>query len=697
MKKLFRKNTSIQKAFIVSLAVFFAFLLIGPVIGRVYTSYLAGRAEKILRDTIASDSKNLFEQGNRIAESNLLKDYVSSGDSYRILGFLNQEKEASGDYIDLIGATDKDGFVISRNQTAKGLGDNVFISTAVGRLLTENIATSSIEIRGIDPTQLLIATGRPIIRDGSIIGSLFTNKILGDEYTQKLKAKLPFRTEAVFYTQRHGVCGMSLESQLTRKSIQTYLNPDSDFIKNGKTGYILSISYGNSYLLKNIVFPGLERSPGGVILLIPNYASSVHVQIFAVFFSIITFISLAFIIHRNRGIEEKGKLYYSAVIATFILLCTIIFFTNTAYFIDYIRSKKSPVVLYNSTLRLSPDSGTFNSEFESNISILVNSGEESVNAFNVGINFDPNMIQIENISIESSVCDEFLEKNIDNEAGKIRIACIVVNPGFIGRNGNVADIVFKIKKHGQVGLVFDRDTEVLANDGLGTSVLRTALSGSYHAESLLEAPREDDGSEDWMSVSPDVYSATHPNSERWYARNTAEFRWSNSDQGSFVYSFDQSSTTIPSASSTTTDSKFSEKVSKSGVYYFHLARMQDGKMGPVTHYKIMIDIDGPKEVFIRPSATEVEAGDIVRLVFGATSSYSGLQRAFYLNMGGGSELFYPVRRETYVPMLDPLGAGIQKITLRVFDEAGNFVDRTIDIKVKGSPIRNFINWIFNSL
>ena len=689
------KNTSIQEALLVSLASFVILLWLGPILGGVYTSYLANNSEAILKEAIANDEKNLFEQGNKIAEIDLLKDYIDAGDSYRILGILNQEKEKLGDLIDIIGVTDKDGFVISRNQTFKGLGDNFFISTAMGRLLSKNIATSSVEIRGVDPTQLLIVTGRLITDNGYRKGSLVTNKILGDKYATELKAKLPTGAEAIFYTKDYGICGMSLDKQSERRTVQAYFNPDSDFVKNGKTEDVVSLHYGQSYFVKNIKFPGLERSPGGVILLIPDYASKANIQLAVAFLTFIIFALLIFLGHRNKPREDKGKIYYLMVVAAFIFLGAIIFLVNTAYFINYVRSKKTPVVLYNSTLRLSPDSATFNSEFESNVSIIVDTGEENVNAFDVGINFDPDMISVDDVAIENSVCDQFLEKSIDNKVGKVRITCIVVSPGYIGRNGNLADLIFKIKKSGQISLVFDRDTEVLANDGLGTSVLRTMLSGSYYGNGLATTAGGEDGG-DWLSISPHIYSPTHPNSERWYRRGDVEFIWNNPGQKTFAYSFDQLPFTIPSVSSTVTTDQFSKKINESGIYYFHLAYVDGGAIGSVSHYKVMIDLDGPKNVTIQSSAIEVEVGDIVHFVFSATSANSGLQRAFYLNVGGGGDLFYPVGHETYVPLLDPLGAGIQKITLRVFDRAGNYVDKTVEIKVKGSPIRNFINSTFSN-
>ena len=118
-----------------------------------------------------------------------------------------------------------------------------------------------------------------------------------------------------------------------------------------------------------------------------------------------------------------------------------------------------------------------------------------------------------------------------------------------------------------------------------------------------------------------------------------------------------------------------------GIFYFHLAPIIGGSVGPVTDYKVMIDTEAPVDARIKSSVDRATVGDIVRFEFEAQDDDSGLQSTMYIDIDD-SGLFLPVGKQTYVPFTDP---GSIPVRLRVYDKAGNYVQIEKDIEVSGKP------------
>jgi hypothetical protein len=126
--------------------------------------------------------------------------------------------------------------------------------------------------------------------------------------------------------------------------------------------------------------------------------------------------------------------------------------------------------------------------------------------------------------------------------------------------------------------------------------------------------------------------------------------------------------TAPSKARTIQGSAVDVSIPGDGIFYFHL---QLASGGPITHYKIQSDMTPPSVAAIRLSQDRVVVGDVVRVAFDAIDVASGVQRNYYVDLG--DHLFLPVGSELFVPFLE---AGDQTITLRVYDGAGNYTERT---------------------
>ena len=106
-----------------------------------------------------------------------------------------------------------------------------------------------------------------------------------------------------------------------------------------------------------------------------------------------------------------------------------------------------------------------------NVPIILDSGNQTINAAEVFIHFDPQIIQVESISKDNSIFQIWItdSPSFSNTTGEISLAGGLPNPGFKGR-GTVGRLKLRLLKQGVAKLQFLSRSRVLLNDGKGTSV-----------------------------------------------------------------------------------------------------------------------------------------------------------------------------------------------------------------------------------
>ena len=149
------------------------------------------------------------------------------------------------------------------------------------------------------------------------------------------------------------------------------------------------------------------------------------------------------------------------------------------------------------------------------------------------------------------------------------------------------------------------------------------------------------------------------------------------DYKNFAYALDQKPNTIPDGKQTTNKKNLDFTAQNDGIYYFHLTPLVSGYTGATFSIKIMIDTTPPKIPEIKADTTTIKAGETVRLeFFSHGDNVSGLQKNFYISFDGG----------VWIPTLPQLDiffeAGKHTVSLRVFDNAGNFSDTSTAITVQ---------------
>ncbi len=340
-----------------------------------------------------------------------------------------------------------------------------------------------------------------------------------------------------------------------------------------------------------------------------------------------------------------------------------------------------PYILYNSTLHFEPESGVIEDITSPyRVSITVNPGGEAINAASVIINYDPRMIEITEIDTRQSFCGQefFLEKSIDNRNGRVNITCIAPGQGWNSpAPAPVAALLIKPLRNGVFTLKFDHETQILAHDGLGTNVLRMAQDGGY---TVAAAARKNVLDAEPVPVL--VFSPSHPNSERWYNNAAVKLLWDQDEdapEGEYVYRLDQNPETAPALTDAETSARqIAVNLDRDGIYYFHIARKQQNRIGPVAHLKIMADVTPPLAPVVQASLRDAAINQTVRLEFSSHDEVSGLQsRYFYVKIDGG--VFFPTASPLYTAFAKP---GTHTITIRAFDNAGNYRDASVNISVK---------------
>ncbi len=629
------------------------------------------REKKIIENALQQEVDYSLARARQLVLSGSLDDFIKTGDVVNIISILNDERAREGDNLGFV-AVNEDGIALSRVPTIANRGDFVFQTTPWGRLAAEGKQSGMIGVGRAFP--LITSGAYPIIKYGKIAGAVFAGFWFDDEYVIRFKQKyLQNKTELVFYSKQEGVLGNSFNDPEVKKLIEQYFGPASDMVKNGRSGQILHFA-GQYYFQSNIIFPspdGTNDSPGGLIILSPFCIDCQSFMVFSI--GAILFLLALLHTHRyhlaHRNIRQNLVLIFSAGlgVAVFVVL---LFFGVDKLLNNVIEIEKRSYVIYNATLSFDPQVNIIDAAMPQRIAIKMQSGGEAINAVQTAVEYDPRLVRVIDISMTNSFCgqDFILEKNVDNKAGLAVVACGLPNPGFRGRGGIVAELLVEPLLPSEFTLRFADSTKVLANDGLGTNVLRQVTNGSYRTNFAGEI--------NGTGVIP--FSSTHPNNERWYSSKTIAFSWPRHGEAEYFYILDQSPKTSAVNQKITSENNIFVDVARDGIYYFHVAsRNKDGSAGPTSHFKVKIDSTLPVGAVIEANTAMARSGEVVRFKFSAQDETSGLQRNYYVKIDNSE--FLPTLPELSIAFSE---RGAHLLTLRVFDNAGNFLDTTAQIKVK---------------
>lgn len=102
-----------------------------------------------------------------------------------------------------------------------------------------------------------------------------------------------------------------------------------------------------------------------------------------------------------------------------------------------------------------------------------------INAVQADLSFDPRRIEAVEVSTKDSFANIFVQKEVNNEIGFVRLTGGLPNPGFSSDRGLFGTVYFRGKIPGIVKVEFLPSSLVLANDGKGTNVLKELAFASF--------------------------------------------------------------------------------------------------------------------------------------------------------------------------------------------------------------------------
>ncbi len=653
--------------------IFLTLVVLFRLSGTIYASYIAIQATEAFQSGIAQEQLYLKTQGDAVADSTLLHQYLTSADYEQLVTLLQQEKDARS--IALLSVTNASGAIVSRTKNITKTGDNAFLTTPIGRIVAQGNAAESIELRSVNQ-ELVIATGRPMFEQNTMIGGLFAGALLDDDFAVRFSDQyLPDAVEMVFYTKPSGIYGSSFSDPEIRHLLDAYFSPGSGWISDGTTGKIILFQNGRYFQVENIVFPGLEESPGGALIFIPRQDISLIANIVIGLITVFTFCTIALYFHlRSRG-EEKGWRYYLllGVMSSFVIIAVylVLRIQDTGFY----KLNDAPYVLGSNSMSLSPAFGVFDTDAEQHFAIVLKGAVDQPSQVNAKLQFDPSAVEVLAVDSTQSVCSTVVRSTVDQQAGVIDFACQL--PPMPGNSTNIilADVIVKAQHDGNVTLAFDQEaTEVtMVDDGLGVNLLRSIQSSSYHFANFNYAIAYQAQADDQAIDPLVVFSPTHPNDSQWYRSTTARFIWKDYPGSAYLYAFDNKPDTQPSLLNIITGSSIELTIPGDGSYYFHLQRIGEST---VEHYRIQSDRSPPAILGLAVSDHNVTVGDVVRLSFEAEDAASGIQHNYYVAVD--NHLFLPVGTQILIPMSE---AGNRDITFRIYDDAGNYSEQSVTVEV----------------
>lgn len=319
------------------------------------------------------------------------------------------------------------------------------------------------------------------------------------------------------------------------------------------------------------------------------------------------------------------------------------------------------------TFSVSPSLGvnTVGSTFD--VSILVDTKGQEINAVDVQLSFPPDKLQLVSPSTGNSIISIYTTPpKYDNATGQVQIIGGIPN-GINVSAGLITKLTFRVKGVGTATLRFSGNSQVLLNDGRGTNVLDNTTGASFK----LELPPQQ---------GPIVISDTHPDQEIWYKNASVALQW---DIGlppaeNYSYTISDNPTDVPDDTPEGNSTSVDYKRAPDGINYFHIKAFRDGRWGGVSRYSLRIDTQAPAEFPVEVSPHSRTFITKPFFQFSTTDTLSGLERyelkILPLKVDGRPKAV--ADDQLYVEAQSPYASpellhGSYDVIVRAYDRAGN--------------------------
>ena len=337
------------------------------------------------------------------------------------------------------------------------------------------------------------------------------------------------------------------------------------------------------------------------------------------------------------------------------------------------------------SLYISPSAKSYQVGQSFTVSVFVSSAEQAMNAAQGTISFPADKLSVTSISKSGSVVSLWTqEPSFSNGAGTINFEGIVLNPGFTGSAGKMISINFKTKATGDAVASFSSGS-ILANDGMGTSILTGFGNARFNIESGAPAPAPPVSTTPASSAktppAPMIYSSTHPDPNKWYNNKNPKFSWAITQDitgVSFLINDQPSSNPGPVSDGLVSEKQFEDIGNVVG--YFHLRFKNARGWGAISHFKFNIDTEVPTGLTINLPLGEEVLEQGLKIEFAVDDDLSGISH-FEVKIDNEEAIFF-LDSESRIYDLPILNPGKHTIIAKVFDNAGNSMTEFKEIKIE---------------
>ncbi|MCR4264453.1 MAG: dockerin type I domain-containing protein [Candidatus Roizmanbacteria bacterium] len=206
---------------------------------------------------------------------------------------------------------------------------------------------------------------------------------------------------------------------------------------------------------------------------------------------------------------EHLKKHWLVLAISFLLLLVVFNFNTVAYLLTRDRNVETTIRAdaLETRMYFSPASGVFKPNDLIAVSVLLDSTKDPINAVAGEIVFPTDRLEIKSISTKNSINTLWVPVTpyFSTTTNTIIFSGGLPTPGFLGIAGNILTVVFRAKTAGLIELSLI-NTNVLANDGLGTAIIvpNQRANFSIVMPSVVSYPVEDlnnDGKVDLSDLS----------------------------------------------------------------------------------------------------------------------------------------------------------------------------------------------------
>lgn len=286
------------------------------------------------------------------------------------------------------------------------------------------------------------------------------------------------------------------------------------------------------------------------------------------------------------------------------------------------------------------------------VEVHLNSEGEVINAVKATINYDPDMLEVINVSKGGSFLTLWAqEPTFESSAGLVTLAGGIPNGSHVF-DGIVTSITFRTRTPGGAEITFDQsNTSVHLNDGLGTSLPIAFKEGVFQISETT-----------FITIT----SPTHPDENKWYKNNSFTVNWGYSSDSKYSYVLSEDQDEVPDNKPEYSEGVVTFPDLEDGIFYFIL-REQSADSEPwqvVGKRRVMIDSQPPLPISALVSQDDQLFGGKFFLIFSTVDKVSGVDH--YDIVEGGSTHTYV--DSPYVLKDQTRQSGL---TVKAFDKAGN--------------------------